>query len=57
MMKELQKDDPWSVPFNEAEAANVTERLLRDPSLGRVWFIAADGQTHRLHRHGLRLQP
>ena len=45
MMKELQKDDPWSVPFIEAEAANVTERLLRDPLLGRVWFIAVDGQT------------
>jgi GNAT superfamily N-acetyltransferase len=45
LMQELQQDDPWSVPFNEAEAANVTERLLRDPSLGWVWFIAADGQS------------
>lgn len=41
MMKELQQDDPWSCPFLEENAARVTERLLRDPSLGRVWFILA----------------
>jgi GNAT superfamily N-acetyltransferase len=45
MMKELQADDPWSVPFDAAGAADVTDRLLRDPSLGRVWLIANDGQT------------
>jgi GNAT superfamily N-acetyltransferase len=45
MMKELQQDDPWSIPFNDSEAAKVTEALLRDPSLGRVWFILSDGQA------------
>ena len=45
MMKELQVDDPWSVPFEEAVTERVTEQLLRDPSLGRVWVIAADGQN------------
>ena len=45
MMKELQADDPWSVPFEQTAAAEVAERLLRDPSLGRVWLIASDGQT------------
>ena len=44
MMKELQADDPWSVPFEPAAAAEVTQRLLRDPSLGRVWLIASRGQ-------------
>lgn len=44
MMKDLQADDPWSVSFEEAEAARATSELLRDPSLGRVWFIAADGE-------------
>jgi GNAT superfamily N-acetyltransferase len=39
MMREMQQDDPWSVPFQEREAATAAERLLRDPSLGRVWFI------------------
>ena len=45
MMKDLQHDDPWSVPFDEAETARVTDQLLRDPSLGRVWIIAAEGVT------------
>ena len=45
MMRELQEDDPWSIPFEEAEAAEAMEKLLRDSSLGRVWIIAADGHT------------
>ena len=45
MMKELQQDDPWSCSFDESVIAGVTEQLLRDPSLGRVWFIAVDGQN------------
>jgi GNAT superfamily N-acetyltransferase len=44
LMKEMQQDDPWSHPFNEAAAAEVTGHLLRNPSLGRIWFIAADGE-------------
>ena len=45
MMKELQQDDPWSCSFDESVIAGVTEQLLRDPSLGRVWFIVMDGQN------------
>jgi GNAT superfamily N-acetyltransferase len=45
MMKELQGDDPWSCPFDEAEAGRVVDQLLRDPSLGRAWVIAVDGQN------------
>lgn len=45
MMQELQQDDPWSVPFDEFVAAQVTGNLLRDPALGRVWFILADGDA------------
>jgi diamine N-acetyltransferase len=45
MMKELQQDDPWSCPFDEAVAARVTDDLLRNPALGRAWIIAADGQN------------
>lgn len=44
MMKELQADDPWSVPFDDGEAARATDRLLRDPTLGRAWLIAADAE-------------
>jgi len=45
MMKEMQADDPWSVPFDESVTAAVTDRLLRDPTLGRVWFIADSGDN------------
>lgn len=45
MMKELQADDPWSCPFDEATTAKVVEQLLRDPALGRAWFIAAGGEN------------
>lgn len=45
MMKELQADDPWSCPFDEVTTARVTEHLLRNPQLGRIWFIAANGQN------------
>ena len=44
MMKELQADDPWSVAFEPAAAAAAAERLLRDPSLGRVWLIDCNGE-------------
>ncbi len=44
MMKELQADDPWSVPFERAAAERAMDQLLQDPSLGRVWLIAADEQ-------------
>jgi GNAT superfamily N-acetyltransferase len=43
MMKELQADDPWSCPFDEPTTSRVTEQLLRDPGVGRAWFIVADG--------------
>jgi GNAT superfamily N-acetyltransferase len=45
MMRELQLDDPWSCPFDEQVTARVTEQLLSDPGLGRVWLISVDGQT------------
>ncbi len=45
MMKELQVDDPWSCAFDEPTTSKVTEQLLSDPSLGRVWFIVADRKT------------
>ncbi len=44
LMKEMQQDDPWSIAFDEPRVERVTLDLLRDPSLGRIWFIAVDGQ-------------
>ena len=45
LMKEMQLDDPWSIPFVEAEATRSVEQLLGDPSFGRLWLISADGAT------------
>jgi len=45
MMKELQSDDPWSVPFDESEVRRVVEQLLSDPDFGRIWLIAAGAET------------
>lgn len=44
MMKELQADDPWSVPFDDGEAAKAADQILRDSSLGRVWIIDSGTQ-------------
>lgn len=44
MMKEMQADDPWSYRFDEDHAKDVMTELLRNPSAGRVWLIAADSE-------------
>jgi len=44
MMQELQADDPWSVPFDAAEAGKAVEQLIHDPALGRIWMITSDGE-------------
>lgn len=45
LMKELQEDDSWSVPFDETATSGVVAHLLANPSFGRVWLICADGET------------
>lgn len=42
MMKQLQADDPWSIPFDETNAAKAVDGLLHDQSLGRIWMIASN---------------
>lgn len=44
LMKELQEDDPWSIPFEQAAAEKALNELLGNPSFGRVWLIASDDQ-------------
>ena len=39
LMRELQSDDPWSVPFREDEARGSVHQLLQTPSAGRAFFI------------------
>jgi diamine N-acetyltransferase len=44
MMKELQQEDPWSVPFEDAATVRTVAELLRDPSLGCIWIIRDEGE-------------
>lgn len=43
-MRQLQEDDPWSCPFDEAAATSALRGLIENPTLGRAWLIHADQQ-------------
>ena len=43
MMRGLQEDDPWSVPFVEERARQAVGLLVRNPDYGRGWFVEVDG--------------
>lgn len=45
MMKELQQEDPWSVPFEDAAATTAIAELLREPSLGCIWTICDECES------------
>jgi GNAT superfamily N-acetyltransferase len=44
MMRAMQADDPWSVPFVEFRARAAVELMLSNPSYGQGWFIEDDGR-------------
>jgi len=44
MMRAMQADDPWSVPFVESRTREAVELMLRNPSYGQGWFIEHDGR-------------
>ncbi len=44
MMRLMQRDDPWSAPFNDARALAAVELLLRNPQYGLAWFVEHAGQ-------------
>jgi GNAT superfamily N-acetyltransferase len=44
MMRAMQADDPWSVPFVESRAREAVELMLRNPSYGQGWFIEDEGR-------------
>ncbi|ABF43095.1 GCN5-related N-acetyltransferase [Candidatus Koribacter versatilis Ellin345] len=44
MMRLMQIDDPWSVPFDEARALAAVELMLRNPNFGLAWFLEHDGR-------------
>jgi len=39
LMRALQQDDPWSVPFREEQVRETVNELLVNPSRGRVYLI------------------
>ncbi len=42
LMKAMQQDDPWAVPFEVDQVRKTLEELLSNPNLGLVWFIEED---------------
>lgn len=45
LMRALQEDDPWSVPFEDSRVRGAVEKLLAHPEYGRVWLVREDGRT------------
>jgi hypothetical protein len=43
LMRDLQRDDPWSVPFHEEKVRASVLEPLQSPSMGRV-FLIYDGE-------------
>lgn len=41
LMRCLQEDDPWSLPFREEEARATLRELVANPSAGRAFLICA----------------
>lgn len=39
LMRAMQEDDPWSVPFEEGRARRAVEMLMAHPEYGRVWLV------------------
>lgn len=39
LMKSLQQDDPWSVPFREEKVREILQELLESPHAGRAFLI------------------
>ena len=39
LMREMQNDDPWSVPFEESVVRGSVQAMIDNPNLGRAWLI------------------
>ena len=39
LMRAMQDDDPWSVPFDEDRVRDAARNLLANPGFGQAWFI------------------
>jgi GNAT superfamily N-acetyltransferase len=44
LMRAMQEDDPWSVPFEEDRVRTAVEHLLANPGFGQAWLVREDGR-------------
>ena len=42
LMRAMQEDDPWSVPFEEDRVRESVRNLLMNPGFGQAWFVRED---------------
>jgi len=45
LMRALQEDDPWSVPFEQDRAREAVRLLVENESYGRAWLIHDEGRA------------
>jgi diamine N-acetyltransferase len=45
LMRLMQNDDPWSVPFEEERAQRTVEALLSNSPLGQIWLIEVEAKV------------
>src|SRR4029077_13974138 len=45
LMRAMQEDDPWSVPFEEQRVRAAVEKLLANPGFGQAWLVREDGRA------------
>ena len=45
LMRSLQDDDPWSVPFDEGSVLSDLEALISTPHYGQAWLLAEAPDT------------
>jgi GNAT superfamily N-acetyltransferase len=45
LMRQMQADDPWSIPFHEDAVRPIVRDLLANPALGLAYLICVAGNT------------
>ena len=45
LMRSLQEDDPWPIPFDEGRVLSDLEALISTPQYGQVWLLAEAPDT------------
>lgn len=45
LMRALQHDDPWSVPFEEDRTRKAVSNLLTNSNFGKAWFVCESSKV------------